>query len=162
MDHDAALAATLLDLAPVLARARHPWWIIAGAAVRLHGAADQTIGDVDLLIDPQDVTAVFAALGLPILAGVADERFRSAWFGRWEGAALPVEVFAGFELCEAGQWQPVRPASRIALACGRVQAFVPDAAELAEILRRFGRPKDLARAALLSSSGPSPSRSGNA
>lgn len=147
-----ALEATLLELAPALALAQRPWWIIASAAVQLHTGADLAIRDVDLLIDPQDVPDVFGALGLAMVPGEGDERFRSAWFARYNATPLPVELFAGFELCEKGQWQQVQPTSRIELVCGQARAFVPDAAELTALLHRFGRDKDVARAALLSAS----------
>ncbi len=156
------LEQTLLHLAPALARARQPWWVIASGAVKLHTGSDMPIGDLDLLLARADVEAVFAALGLAVTPGGSDGLFRSAVFARYAGAPLPVELFADFELCRDGQWQAIVPQSRRLLRWGRGEAYVPEADELAAILRRFGRDKDLARAELLSPSGRSPSRSGNA
>lgn len=153
------LEATLLALAPALRSARRPWWVIASAAVQLYVTEDLAIRDVDVLIDPLDVPEVFAALDLRVEPGGGEGRFRSAWFARYDELDLPVELFAGFELLERGTWNTIVPASRVLLRCGQAEAYVPDTAELGEMLRRFGRPKDLARAAVLSASGPFPSRS---
>lgn len=143
------LEATLLALAPALAEARHPWWILGSAAVLLHGADPDGLGDVDVLLDRRDCEAVFARLRLPVKPGQADDRFRSEVFHRWNGSLLPVELFAGFCLREAGEWRECSPQTRIAVTLGGAAAFVPERAELVALLHRFGRPKDLARAALL-------------
>ena len=146
---DPDLRQTLLDMAGHLAGARHDWWIIASAAVALHGADPGGVGDVDVLIDPRDAAALFAALGIASRPDRGDPLFRSEWFGRFPGCALPVEIFAGFALCEAGRWTPVVPRTRAAVMVGRALLHVPERAELKELLVRFGRPKDLIRAALL-------------
>lgn len=143
------LEGTLLALAPALASARHPWWILGSAAVLLHGADPGRVGDVDVLLDRRDCDAVFASLGLTVEPGRTSTRFRSEVFQRWNGSLLPVELFAGFCLREAGDWQQCTPQTRIAVRLGGAAAFVPERTELAALLHRFGRPKDLARAALL-------------
>lgn len=153
------LEQTLLQLAPALACARQPWWVIASAAVKLHTGSDMQVRDLDLLLAREDVEAVFAALDLPVTPGGSDGLFRSEVFARYEGAPLPVELFAGFELFRAGQWQAILPKSRELVRWGRAEAYVPHASELTEMLRQFGREKDLIRAEMLSSSGPFPSRS---
>ena len=56
---------------------------------------------------------------------------------------------AGFEAFSDGAWAPVVPATRQALDWKGRRLFTPSAAEQAAICRRFGRPKDLARVALL-------------
>ena len=155
------LEATLLALAPALDAARHPWWILGSAAVLLHGADPGEIADVDVLLDRRDVAAVLARLGLAPQIGQGDSQFRSATFNRWTYAALPAELFAGFSLCEAGDWREYVPQTRVAAKLGRAAAFVPERGELIELLHRFGRAKDLARAAALNRTGPSPSRSGS-
>ncbi|MFM5949091.1 MAG: hypothetical protein ACKOPM_07665 [Novosphingobium sp.] len=120
------------------------------------------VGDVDVLLDERDVPAVLGALGLTSAAGQGTDLFRSRSFATWQGAPLAVELFAGFELCEAGQWNPVLPKSRFEIAWRGARAFVPEADELAGLLLRFGRDKDRQRAALLSASARFPSRSGSA
>lgn len=155
------LEATLLALAPALAAARHPWWILGSAAVLLHGADPQEVADVDVLLDRRDCEAVLGQLGLELNQGQGNTQFRSAVFNRWNGASLPVELFAGFCLCEDGVWCEIVPQTRIAASLGGVQVFVPDRAELIALLRRFGRAKDQRRIEALSRTGPSPSRSGS-
>lgn len=132
-----------------MAPARHDWWIIASAAVALHGADPGAVRDVDVLLDPRDANAILPALGLEPVAGSADPKFRSDLFARWTGAPLPVEFFAGFHLLEDGEWNEIRPATRHEVRVGKATLFVPERAELKAMLLRFGRPKDLARAALL-------------
>lgn len=140
------LAASLPPLATVLTQhARHDWWIIGSAACALHGVDPGGVRDIDVLLDLEDLTAIAAALGLPLGPGVPDERFRSAGFLKWSGNALPVEFMAGFELFEGGRWTPVMLQGREF----RGGLSVPPRAELKRLFERFGRPKDLARAALL-------------
>jgi hypothetical protein len=144
------LAATLADLAPVLAQhTRHDWWIIASAAVVLHGFDPGPVGDVDVLLDRRDAPAVFATLGLPDRLGESNAQFRSEHFAIWRGSAMPVELMAGFQLHEDGEWREIRLQSRQFVQLGDHNLFVPERHELRELFNRFGRPKDLARAALL-------------
>lgn len=156
------LSLTLQMVAEAMSPARHDWWIIAGAACALHGADPRQVGDVDVLIDERDVEAVLARLGLVPARGSSDGQFRSRCFVSWQGAPLNVEFFAGFELCERGEWSAVRLKTRELLPCGQALLPVPSRSELAGLLLRFGRPKDLERAQRLSPSAPSPSRSGSA
>jgi len=156
------LSQTLQMVAEALSPARHDWWIIASAACALHGVDPGQVGDVDVLIDERDVGAVLAQLGLIPASGTSDGQFRSRCFVSWQGAPLTVEFFAGFELCERGEWDAVRLKTRELLPCGQALVPVPSRSELAELLRRFGRPKDLERAKRLNPSGRSPSRSGSA
>lgn len=162
MENRQPLESTLAALQPVLAGALHPWWILGSGAVALHGGDPGPVRDLDLLVDRRDFAGVVAALGLEPLAGEGDERFRSDHFNRWTEAALPVDLFAGFHLLEDGQWLELEPATRFAVTLGPIQAYVPERAELAAMLARFGRDKDLARIAALSAACPFPSRSGSA
>lgn len=143
------LESTLLALQPALAVARHPWWLLGSAAVVLLSGRADVIRDVDVLLDPRDADAVLAQLEVAPLAMTPDPQFSSAVFARWTGAALPVELFADFGLFGGGKWRAYVPQSRIEVRLGAATAFVPDRAEMIELLRRFGRPKDLARAAML-------------
>ena len=68
---------------------------------------------------------------------------------RRRSPALPIEIMAGFEAFSDGAGAPVVPATRQALDWKGRRLFTPSAAEQAAICRRFGRPKDLARVALL-------------
>ncbi len=143
------LESTLVALQPALASAQHPWWVLGSAAVALISGKADVIRDVDVLFDPRDAEAILRRLGLVPLSVAADDQFKSAVFAKWNGAALPVELFAGFCLREGGTWSEYVPQSRVAVTLGEAAAFVPERAELLALLHRFGRPKDLARAALL-------------
>ncbi|MFM5884463.1 MAG: hypothetical protein ACKOQ3_03895 [Novosphingobium sp.] len=156
------LRETLVRVAAAMAPARAPWWIISSAAVALHGADPGPVGDVDVLFDAADAPAVLGPLGLRAEKGTGNGLFRSAVFATWHGPPLPVELFAGFQLCESGHWKTIVPASREAIMLGGHTLWGPSRSELQAMLLRFGRDKDRARAALLNPSGPSPSRSGNA
>ncbi|MCZ8323631.1 MAG: hypothetical protein O9283_00025 [Sphingomonadaceae bacterium] len=158
MNPDEALRETLQLVARAMAPARHDWWIVASAACRLHGIDSGAVRDVDVLLDEHDLAAVLVPLGLSPAAGTSDGLFRSRCFVSWDGAPLTVEFFAGFELCEAGQWSEVRLQTREWRGLDGLELPVPQRGELADLLRRFGRPKDLARADRLSPSGPFPSR----
>lgn len=143
------LRETLIAVAQQLTIARHDWWIIASAAVALHGGDPGEVGDVDVLLDPRDAPVVFAALGLPLDPGQGTTLFRSEWFGTWHGAPLPVELFAGFASCEGGVWNAVLPKTRQAVTVDGAALYTPEREELKAMLLRFGRPKDMARAATL-------------
>ena len=142
-----ALQDTLVEVAMAMAPARDSWWIIASAAVVLHGA-DISVADVDLLVSRRDGEALLAGLG-PIDAPSPSDRFRSDLFGRWTAPPLPVDIMAGFQVLGAGIWRPVVPATRIAIPFGSVTLHVPSISELIEHCHLFGRPKDIARAAIL-------------
>lgn len=162
MDLPLPLRAALGEVATIMAPARHDWWIIASAALALHGVDPGPVRDVDVLFDPRDTDAVLAPLGLDPRRGTGDGRFRSDLFVTWTGGALPVELFAGFALFEGDAWTPVALATRQVLALDGHRLYVPSRDELHALLLRFGRDKDVKRAGLLSPSGRSPSRSGSA
>lgn len=145
---DEALASALRAVAAAMAGAQAPWWIIGSAAVCLHGAAT-SVADVDLLLDPADAPAFAAATGTALAPGVASDRFRSALFGRWARDGLPVEAMADLHVHDGEGWAPVRLVTREAVQVGGATVHVPVRAELAMLLHRFGRDKDLRRAVLL-------------
>lgn len=146
---------TLMAIGRALEGAQRPWWVIGAAAVMLHRperAEEIAPADVDVLLDPADAPGVLERLGLTATADGGDSRFRSAVFVRWEGAGAPADLMAGFEHRGAdGVWRPVTLASRVKFMIGGVALYAPDARELADLLTLFGRPKDLARRALLES-----------
>lgn len=144
---DERLVAGLADTARRMDGAGKPWWIIGSAAVRLHGAVTP-VADIDLLCDEGDARAVLACAGLAAAPGLPSDLFRSEVFGTVAGA-LPLEVMGGLHLRGHGGWERVALATREAVRIGGATLWVPSRAELAALLRRFGRAKDMARAALL-------------
>ena len=137
-------------LAPALAGMADDWWVISGAAVALHGVADLDVADVDLLVSLRDAERLAGKLGIALAPGRPSDLFRSALFGRWLLPPLPVEIMAGFQVRSGGGWSEVWPATCEAVMVGGAAVFVPSREELREMLLGFGRPKDRARARLLS------------
>ena len=146
-----SLRQTLEMVADLAAPAADPWWIIASAAVALHGAPIEDVRDVDLLMSEHDARGMLIRVGVEPRAGQGSHRFRSAVFGTWLAAPLPIEIFGGFEFAGPAGWTPVLPDTREPVAIGGKILFVPSAAELRKMLIGFGRSKDLARAELLGS-----------
>jgi hypothetical protein len=142
---------TLEMVADLAAPAHDPWWIIASAAVALHGAPVSDVRDVDLLMNEPDARRTLVRAGVEPRSDQGSKKFRSAVFGTWLGASLPVEIFGGFEFAGFGGWKHVLPETREPIAVGDKTLFVPSTAELRAMLIGFGRPKDLARAELLHS-----------
>ncbi|WP_254602688.1 hypothetical protein [Sphingomonas bacterium] len=140
-----ALRETLVAVAAALAGARKPWWVIAGAACALHGAADE-IADVDVLLDEGDAMRLLPPLGLSPAPGEPHPRFRSVLFATWRDLPIPVEFIAGFAIATTTGWHDVRPVTRERHRIGNAIVFTPARAELAAMLTLSGRPGDLARA----------------
>ena len=139
------IAAAVGPVVAAMSALRRPWWVIGSAAVVLHGAPT-SVADIDVLCGSEDdARAVISALGGEILVGTGTDLFRSTVFGRCSAIPLPVEVMAGLSV----RGEPVRLTTREWRHDDDVQVPVPSRAELIALLRRFGRPKDLARAALL-------------
>lgn len=132
-----------------MADARDDWWIIGSAAVALHGRDPGGIADIDVLLSEADATALLEPRGILPQQPSGTDLFRSRFFAHWDGTPLPTEFMAGFELCEGGKWTPIWPRTREAVDVDGAALFVPSREELKDILVRFGRGKDLARATLL-------------
>ncbi|HEY0312807.1 MAG TPA: hypothetical protein VGC56_09965 [Allosphingosinicella sp.] len=142
------LAAALAHAAAAAGGARDPWWIIGSAAAFLHGARTP-VADIDLLMSPCDALAVLDPEDIAASGGRGSDLFRSEVFGTICGTDLRIEVFGGFHLRAGEHWRPVVLETRVAVMVGGCTVWVPARDELAALFRSFGRPKDLARAALL-------------
>jgi hypothetical protein len=124
------------------------WWLIGGAAAGLHGF-QSAIPDVDVVMSARDARQVLSKLDIPPVDDGGTALFRSEVFGRWVEPPLPVEFMGGFQIRTQEVWRPVEPTTRQSfLVDGRI-VHAPSRPELIEICRRFGRPKDLARAEAL-------------
>ncbi|WP_019831226.1 hypothetical protein [Sphingomonas sp. PR090111-T3T-6A] len=143
------LTETLRRVASAMEGARDPWWIIASAAMALHGARPIEVADVDLLTSERDTETLLATLRISPLPGGGSDRFRSRIFARWEAPPVPVEIMAGFEVLTPEGWQFVRPLGRLPKQLGNMTLFVPPVDELLAHCRLFGRPKDEQRATIL-------------
>ena len=143
------LAATLDVVAEGCADLADPWWVFGSAGMALVGVPGLSPPDVDLLVSARDARTLLDRWNTAPLEAAASPLFRSAIFAKAQVAALPIEIMAGFEAFSGGVWAPVIPATRKAVNWKGRRLFTPSAAEQAAICRRFARPKDLARVALL-------------
>ncbi len=145
------LRETLVMTVDAMRDAQDPWWVISSAAVALHGAVPIEVGDVDLLMSVADAHRVMDRLGVVPIKDGASSLFRSTLFGRWETPPLVVEIMAGFHVAKGAEWTEVLPRTRMPVLVRGSVVYVPDRTELAEMLRLFGRSKDLERVRLLTS-----------
>ncbi len=143
------LRETLVMTADAMRDAHDPWWIISSAAVALHGVTPIEVGDVDVLMSVADAQRVMDQVGIVPTNDGASALFRSTLFGRWESPPLAVEIMAAFHVATSAGWTEVLPRTRVPIFVDERVVYVPDRAELAEMLRLFGRPKDLERVRLL-------------
>lgn len=124
-------------LAPDLDAFAAPWSLIGSGALILLGVPLETAADLDVVtgVDgAQRLRAAWSGWLEPGEAKAPDGPFRSADFARYVTPWGPVEVMGGLK---------VR---------GRlldVPAGIPSAADQLRILKLFGRPKDLDKAARL-------------
>jgi hypothetical protein len=142
------LGAALERLGAAVAEAglRDDWWLFGGAAMALVGVRDWRVPDIDVLTSPDDARRLLAALDGEIVTDPGEGQFRSRVYGRTHGQAVPIEVMAGLEVRTGADWLPVTFETRTPVAVGRRILHIPAAAEQIAMARRFGRPKDLARA----------------
>lgn len=146
---NADLAATLDLVAAGCLGLHDDWWVFGGAGMALAGVHGLSPPDVDLIVSERDAIQLIALWDARIETGGASPLFRSQTFAKALIAPLPIEIMAGFEVCEPHGWSPVWPRTRQAVQHPGGTLFIPTAAEQAELCRRFGRPKDLARLAAL-------------
>ena len=137
--------ATLALVAETLADAEDDWWLVGGAAVALQGL-DIPIADIDVLMSRRDVVRVIARLGIAPVEGVAIDRIRSEIWARWTAPPIAVDLMAGLQVRTGERWTRVAPGTRQAITVDGRTLYVPARPELIDILRLFGRPKDLERA----------------
>jgi hypothetical protein len=146
---NADLAATLDLVAAGCAGLRDDWWVFGGAGMALVGVHGLSPPDVDLIVSERDAVQLIALWDARIETGGASPLFRSKIFAKASTGPLPVEIMASFEVREPHGWSPIWPRTRQAVQRPGGTLFIPTAVEQAEICRRFGRPKDLARLAAL-------------
>ncbi len=124
------------------------WWIIGSAALALSGV-DVAPGDVDVFAASDIIEAARLALGVEALPSGSD-RFRSSpYFQVRPVGGLEIDFMGGLEVHAGGAWHPLQIETRVPVSVGNAVLHLPSLDEQARILRLFGRPKDLARAALI-------------
>jgi hypothetical protein len=138
-------AQSLVRVAEELVEARDPWWLFGGAAVALHGLPIE-IADVDVVMSARDIGALASRLGIAADRDTPVDRIRSDIWLPWKALPLGVDFTAGLAVRIGKRWTTIAPRTRQTVRVKGRALYVPERAELIEILRLFGRPKDLARA----------------
>ena len=132
----------LNNLTPDLDAMAPPWVVIGSGALMLLGAPVEAAADLDIVTDRA------AARRLRVLweswlqcgeAKASDGSFRSEDFARYDTPWGPVEVMGGLHVGSAA----------LVVAERHSILPIPTAGEQLRILHLFGRPKDLAKAAML-------------
>lgn len=145
MELPSLVARALAEVADALETTRDDWWLIGGAAVALQGLAIP-IADIDVLMSRRDIVRVIARLGIAPVEGVASDRIRSEIWARWMAPPFAVDLMTGLQVRTGERWTRVAPGTRQAVNVDGRTLYVPARRELIDILRLFGRPKDLERA----------------
>jgi hypothetical protein len=135
----------LVAVADALATAQDDWWLIGGAAVALHGLEIE-IADIDVLLGRRDILRMLDKLGVGRHEDTAITRVRSDIWARWTAQPLSVDLMTGLQVHDGECWRQVEPRTREMLVVEGHELYVPSRSELIDILRLFGRPKDLDRA----------------
>lgn len=122
------------------------WWIIGSAAMVLCGVGGIEPEDVDILGSRTTIERFLRCWGVEAGEPSPNARFRSYPYVRVQlSGCIPIETMGDLHVLRDGEWQPLSPKTRMAVqASGRV-LHVPALEEQAEILKLFGREKDLAK-----------------
>lgn len=137
-----ALRALYDCLKPDLDAHASPWALIGSGALLLNGAPLEGAADLDVVTSVEGARALRRAWADWLTPGEAkapDGPFRSDDFARYVTPWGPVEVMGGLRVTQSGVMVPLEVDG----------GPVPPPRELLRILRLFGRPKDLAKAALV-------------
>ncbi len=142
------LRQTLEMVAERMTAAKDPWWIIGSSAVALHGCPVSP-ADVDVLLSVRDARALLNYGDVAEKSRINDALFTSEIYAEWAGPPLTVEFMAGLRVRGPSAWEIVLPVSREECRVGSAILYVPGSVDLRSILHRFGREKDIQKAALL-------------
>ncbi len=126
------------------------WRIIGSSALMLSGLTEVQPDDVDVVGSAQTIFTMLdrmqCAAGMPE-PGVL---FRSHPYVRISSPdSLAIEVMGDLEVKQAGVWRSVLPLGQIPYATDFGPVYVPTVEQQLMLLERFGREKDIQRAALL-------------
>ena len=124
------------------------WWIIGSAALALSGV-DVEPRDIDVFAAPGIIEQARLALDVPAMPS-GNDRFRSTPYFQFQPeGGLEIDFMGGLEIRVDDAWVRLRIESVLPVTIGNVSLFVPSLEEQGRILRLFGRPKDLVRAAMI-------------
>ncbi len=124
-------------------------YVFGAAAAALCGA-DISPREVELVCTVQEARQILERFGAEDGGGDGDGPFYAAVFERIEiEGGLPLVIMGGVELFEREAWRPVWFFSRGCVLVEGVEVWMPEVWEQIEVLKRFGREKDLALIPLL-------------
>jgi hypothetical protein len=147
----AALEALYVDLAPALATLAEPWCVIGSAAMMVADAPVTDCPDLDIMTTGQGAEALEAAWARWRDAAYAPDRasqFRSR-FSAYDFRAGRVEVMGDLLLRRDDAWKPVALPEAVEARLGGLPVRIPAVEGQIALLEQFGRPKDLAKGAVL-------------
>lgn len=140
------------SLRAIAARAPGPcedWTIIGSAAARLLGVSLEP-EDVDVIASRFTIKAFLDAFGLPEGHRAGHPLFRSVIFQRAVMKdGLPIEFMGDMTLMHEHARAPLQIRTRVPVDGPFGTVYVPALDEQINLLRRFGRGKDLAKVPLL-------------
>jgi len=144
----AELNALLARLWPDLEALGEPWAVIGSAAMILAGVDWPDCADLDIVtteVGAVRLEGLWAPWRRPGEPPPPNGPFRSR-FARFAFPEGAVETMGDLEIREAGRWRRLEIRDPVTFAAAGALWPAPGLTEQAEILRRFGRPKDLAKA----------------
>ena len=150
------LARLLQRLAPELNALTEPWTVIGSAAIILAGVDWPDCADLDIATTAEGAAwleTAWAAWRATDYAPDAEAPFRSR-FSRYDFAPGAVEVMGDLEVRTPAGWTRLRPGAPTRHRFDGRTWPAPDLAGQIAILTMFGRPKDLAKAAVLAALEP--------
>lgn len=139
------------ELAPALADLTEPWCVIGSAAMMIAGAAIEDCPDLDIMTTGRGAEALEAAWDAQrdrAYAPGGEGPFRSR-FSAYDFPAGRVEVMGDLLLRRGDGWEPVAIPTSVEGRLAGLPVRLPDRQAQIDLFRLFGRPKDLAKAALL-------------
>ncbi len=147
---DRRLENGLLRLTELMEGETAPWWIIGSTALVISGIDGITPDDIDVVADGDTLRRKLAKAGVVEIPPAPHAKFRSNPYGRIKvDGGVDIEFQGDLDLWENGACTRMVFVSRIQVVVGNAAVFVPEIEEQYEIFRRFGRPKDLAKAKLI-------------
>lgn len=122
------------------------WWIIGSAAMVLCGVGGIEPEDIDILGSRTTIERFLRRWGVEAGQPVPSARFRSYPYVRVQlPGCKPIETMGDLHVLHAGEWKRLTPKTRMAVRSGGGLLHVPALEEQADILKLFGREKDLAK-----------------
>lgn len=151
MDIREQIITTLLQAEESLMKMHEEWCIIGAAAMILHGMSIGSTSDIDILTTDRGAAELQKSMKVwrencPVTK--EDNLFRSN-FARFKFPLMDMEVMGNLQINKEGRWREVRVTDFEELRIGRMVVKLPTLNELKNILRLFGRDKDLRRLRLL-------------